>query len=155
MIQFKGLLVKQCQLDFHGDQLPDMEKVAFNFSYQPMFLPEESSQFGILFKLTLACEETFQIQLHALAEFSCNQVLTQEFISSHFPKINAPAIAFPYLRSFIANLMLNAGYPPLHLPSVNFVQLVEEEEARQKGGQKKPKRVDPGKAGKLSGKKVQ
>jgi len=146
MIQFKGLVIKQCQLDGHGEQLPDIEKAAFNFSYQPIFTPDESSQFGVLFKLKLSCDSSFSIQLNALAKFQCEQALKEEFMTSHFPKINAPAIAFPYLRSFIANLMLNAGYPPLHLPSVNFVQLVEEEEARQK--QKKPKRVDPAKSGK-------
>jgi preprotein translocase subunit SecB len=34
---------------------------------------------------------------------------------------NAPAIAFPYLRSFISTLTLNAGYILAVLLSINFV----------------------------------
>lgn len=37
--------------------------------------------------------------------------------------INCPAIIFPYLREAIADLTRRAGFPALHLPSVNFVKL--------------------------------
>ena len=41
-------------------------------------------------------------------------------------KANAPAIAFPYVRVFISNITLNAGYNPIVLPSFNFIKLAEE-----------------------------
>ncbi len=39
--------------------------------------------------------------------------------------MNCPAIIFPYLRETIADLTRRAGYPPLHLPSINFVELAQ------------------------------
>ena len=43
----------------------------------------------------------------------------------HSPAINAPAIAFPYLRSFLSILTMQAGYPPVMIPSVNFVEFAK------------------------------
>ena len=40
--------------------------------------------------------------------------------------INAPAILFPYIRETIADLTRRAGFTPLHLPPVNFVDLAKE-----------------------------
>ena len=39
--------------------------------------------------------------------------------------INAPAIIFPYIRETIADITRRAGFPPLHLPPVNFVNLAK------------------------------
>ncbi|MBZ7675074.1 preprotein translocase subunit SecB, partial [Klebsiella grimontii] len=35
---------------------------------------------------------------------------------------NAPAIAYPYVRAFVATLLLNAGLESVSLPAVNFVE---------------------------------
>lgn len=37
--------------------------------------------------------------------------------------INGPAIIYPYVRETIADLTRRAGFPPLHLPPVNFLRL--------------------------------
>lgn len=39
--------------------------------------------------------------------------------------INAPAIIFPYIRETIADITRRAGFPPLHLHPVNFVNLAK------------------------------
>ena len=62
----------------------------------------------------------------AIAHFSTNIEITTEFKHSSFIKVNAPAIAFPYVRVFISNMTLNAGYNPVVLPSFNFIKLSEE-----------------------------
>jgi preprotein translocase subunit SecB len=40
--------------------------------------------------------------------------------------INCPAIMFPYLRELIADLTRRAGFPPLHLPPINFIELAKQ-----------------------------
>lgn len=57
-------------------------------------------------------------------------------------KINGPAIIYPYVRETIADLTRRAGYPPLHLPPVNFVRLAEEEKEpmQKKKGRLKQKK---------------
>lgn len=39
--------------------------------------------------------------------------------------VNGPAIIFPYVRETIADLTRRAGFPPLHLPPINFVELAK------------------------------
>lgn len=46
--------------------------------------------------------------------------------------INCPAIMYPYMREFIAELTMRGGNTPLHLPPVNFVALSEQKKRQQK-----------------------
>lgn len=46
-------------------------------------------------------------------------------ILKNISSINAPAIIFPYIRETIADITRRAGFPPLHLPPVNFVNLAK------------------------------
>lgn len=63
----------------------------------------------------------FSIKLEMLFLFQIDQHIDEDFKQSDFVKINAPAIAFPYVRSYISNFTLQSGFDPIILPSVNFV----------------------------------
>lgn len=79
--------------------------------------------FGVVFKLTIN-DEDFNLVVEANYHFEVlDEAITEDFKLSLFPKINAPAIAFPYLRAFVSNLTLQAGLKPVILPSINFVEL--------------------------------
>lgn len=39
--------------------------------------------------------------------------------------INCPAIIFPYVRETVADITRRAGFPPLHLPPINFLELTK------------------------------
>ena len=58
--------------------------------------------------------------------FQMDENVTNDFRDSDFVKINAPAIAFPYLRSYISNLTLQSGFSPIILPSINFVEFAKQ-----------------------------
>lgn len=76
-------------------------KVSFNEGNVPFFVNVETE--GIF----------------SFKEFPDNKTLNQ--LSS----INCPAIIFPYIRETIADLTRRAGYPPLHMPSINFVEMAK------------------------------
>lgn len=59
--------------------------------------------------------------------FQSEHPVTDEYLDSPGIRINSPAIAFPFLRSFITTVSANAGYPPIILPSINFVRLTSKE----------------------------
>jgi preprotein translocase subunit SecB len=59
--------------------------------------------------------------------FQSELPVTDEYLDSPGIRINSPAIAFPFLRSFITTVSANAGYPPIILPSINFVRLSSKE----------------------------
>lgn len=45
--------------------------------------------------------------------------------------INCPAIMFPYIRETIADLTRRAGFPPLHLDPINFIELAKKREPKK------------------------
>ncbi len=91
---------------------------------------KQAQTFAIHFKVdaTLIVSECLSVKCDYWAFFESEQVLTQDFLDSHFTSINAPAIAYPYLRSFITNILVNAGYPALYLPTVNFVEMAKRQQ---------------------------
>ena len=84
---------------------------------------EENNTFGVAFKLNIN-DRSFDLIIEAFFNFEIvDEKITEDFKLSSFPKINAPAIAFPYLRAFVSNLTLQSGLEPVILPSINFVKL--------------------------------
>jgi preprotein translocase subunit SecB len=64
--------------------------------------------------------------------FKSQNEVTKEYLDSPGIKINSPAIAFPFLRGFVSTVSVNAGYPPIILPSINFVRLTAQPSAAGK-----------------------
>lgn len=67
----------------------------------------------------------FEVESVALFQFD---EMPEEKILKQFSAINCPAIMFPYIRETIADLTRRAGFQPLHLNPVNFIQLAKERE---------------------------
>lgn len=98
----------------------------FNISHSNSFPQnEEEKVFAVNFRLHLE-NHTFDLDLQMSFFFLLDAPITKEFIQSSFPKVNAPAIAFPYIRAYISNLTLQSGLEPIILPSINFIKLAEE-----------------------------
>lgn len=93
----------------------------FSFAYGSALQPDGSS-FQIGFKVSVD-NPHFILNLEVIYNFNTDQVITSDFANSDFLKINAPAIAFPYLRSLISTITLQSGFQCVILPSVNFVAL--------------------------------
>lgn len=92
------------------------------------FFPEDNSKtFGVGIEIEIK-DKKFDLSVEAIFMFSLDEEITEKFKISDFPKINAPAIAFPYLRAYVSNLTLQSGFDPVMLPSINFVNLVRERE---------------------------
>lgn len=89
------------------------------------FYPDDEKQiFGVGFKIAFS-REGYSVRVEMRFFFKTDSVITDDFKNGPFPAINAPAIAFPYLRSFLSILTMQAGYPPVMLPSVNFVEFAK------------------------------
>jgi preprotein translocase subunit SecB len=83
-----------------------------------------------VFKLTLDNPE-YDLSVNAVHWFEAEKEITEEFKLSDFPSINAPAIAFPFLRAYVSNLTLQSGYEPAILPSLNFVEMAKKKKAKK------------------------
>lgn len=107
-------------LDKKGSE--DSGKVKSKFSIKLDF---EEKHFFVTFDLKMLTSDGQGMQVKYKSKFVTDSAIDEEFISSNFPYVNAPAISYPFLRAFVSNLTLNAGYSPVMLPSVNFVALKE------------------------------
>ena len=82
----------------------------------------ESRDFLVTFEIVLSLSQGYLLEIEHSSIFTSNVNLDKKFQDTNFPKVNAPAIAYPFLRTFIANFLLNSGYEPIILPSINFTK---------------------------------
>jgi len=133
-IKFLNLQVTDVKLKvdtFDQYSTDEIESGPFNIDCQ--FSETESKLFGISFEINLKNKnQDFELRVKAIAHFECDENINQEFMQSDFVFINAPAIAFPYLRAFISNITLNSGYNPVILPAFNFVAMANAIKDRSK-----------------------
>jgi preprotein translocase subunit SecB len=74
-----------------------------------VFYPKETPNvFMIIQDVRVSCEGHFEIFLVAVGNFEVNSGIDSEHKKS-FVNVNAPAIMFPYIRSFITTLSANIG----------------------------------------------
>lgn len=121
-ITFHGIRATSVLLNTDEDTPKDLgTDLQLTLHYQPLFNKEKPNDFSLQFKIALINKEiNFALNLAILCDYKCSTQNTQDFKTSDFVKLSAPAIAFPYIRSFISNITLNAGYNPVILPSFNF-----------------------------------
>ncbi len=113
-----------------SDQISNEKRDSFELMTNNYFPRHENENiFGVRFKLTIK-DKAFDLSLKAVFQFELiDEKITEEFKLSSFPKINAPAIAFPYLRAFVSTLTLQAGLKTVILPSINFVKIAKSRDA--------------------------
>lgn len=97
-----------------------------NLSYKAHFPEDDKRTFANLFRLHLEHPGEFVIDIEYISWFQASDEITEEFQESSFVKINAPAIAYPYLRSAVSSITLLSGYPTAILPTINFVEFSKE-----------------------------
>lgn len=134
VIRLENLQVTK--VDFNGKEFhtvkPSPHSIKFDLEYRTIPLKstieEEKHHFGVqFFSRIIDTNGALDLSIEATAVFESDKEVDDEFLGSGFAKVNAPAIAFPYLRSFISTFTLNAGYTPVILPSVNFTKSIEKE----------------------------
>jgi len=122
-IQFTEIQYKVDAFDTNiNEGLESSLDMDLDFSKEKGFL----NHFNVIFSLSMKKEDEFDLSLKANAHFTTDKDISESDQSSPFLKVNAPAIAFPYLRAFVSNLTLNSGYNPIILPTFNFVQMAQE-----------------------------
>ena len=101
----------------------------FDFSSTTGFSDENPCHFFIIFDLAIVVPAGYLLNTKYIAQFESDEPIAEE-LREQLPvfKINAPAIAYPFLRSYIATVLLNSGLPPVMLPTINFIELAKQHE---------------------------
>jgi preprotein translocase subunit SecB len=102
----------------------------FSFDYQVEFPDSIKNKFIVVIKSLIEHKSGYHLDTIFLAEFQTDSDVNEEFKKSKFPFVNAPAIAYPFFRSFIANTLMNCGLDIMYLPSVNFEALYKKKKEK-------------------------
>lgn len=80
---------------------------------------EQGKEYRVMFKGNFE-NSLFDLNLQFVTVFGTEEAIDEEFKSSELVRVNSLAIAFPFMRSFISTLTINAGIPSFILPAYNF-----------------------------------
>lgn len=105
------------------------KEVEMDISYRVLFHRVKKDEFIVKFNLELHNkeDEKFKGKLVMAAVFETEQPMDEYFKESDFVQLNAPAIAFPYLRSFVTTVTTLAGYRPIMLPTINLSRITKQD----------------------------
>lgn len=119
-MQFR--LLKTLVRSLRCDELQEGETAVDDLRYSPAYHEDRPNEFAVVFDLKLPLDTASQLTISYVAVFETNEQITDEFKNSHFPKVNAAAVAYPYLRAFVGQFSVLAGYELHTLPIRNFVK---------------------------------
>lgn len=91
------------EIQFSGD-----EQVEIKIEPRVFFPKENINEFKIIQDVNVFVKEVFSLRIMAIGSFELNDV-EDESLRHTFVNMNAPAIMFPYIRSFISTLTSNIG----------------------------------------------
>lgn len=103
----------------------EFEKSNFELGLEIGFSEDDLRSFRIQFRAVISSEVGYELTVEYSSFFETDEEIIEDFKSSNFVTINAPAIAYPFLRSFISTITLNAGYEPVLIPTINFQALAQ------------------------------
>lgn len=129
---------EQIKLTFHGVDIFSVQFASENpldrnknidLNIVPkVFYPSDSTlEFKIIFETIVKADGFFNLSLQAVGHFSLEKDVDEK-VKKSFVNANAPAIMFPYVRSFITTFTSNLGSAtgPIVLPPHFFTGQLEE-----------------------------
>ena len=128
-----NFFVLECNLVM-GDQKSsfDSKKFVDEVKFDIRYVEDVDDSFGVEFTVKVKrADGLVNIDLVAAGLFKTASPITEEFKNSSLVNTNAPAMVFPFVRSYISNLTTLSGYPNILLPTYNFLdtsKYLDEEE---------------------------
>lgn len=99
----------------------------FSLGFEAVFYDDRPREFSLIFDFEYITEDNKYLRIDYHSLFMTDSDIDDAFRKSKFPTVNTPAIAFPFLRAFVANLLISSGNKPIILPSINFVNFSGED----------------------------
>lgn len=115
--QFKGYRIERSLIELKSTEIG--EKFSISFDPKGLINKAESTYQLQLITYIKDKEDTINIEIDIVAFFSFDSQIERDQLNKMF-FINAPAIVFPYLRSYITTLTVLSGIDPVILPTLNL-----------------------------------
>ncbi|WP_396188073.1 protein-export chaperone SecB [Flavobacterium sp.] len=108
-VKLKFISVDFPVVNFHSEkQLTENQEINIEIEPKVFFPKENTNHFKIIQEVNVSVNDIFNLFIVAIGSFELNNV-EDEKLRNNFINMNAPAIMFPYIRSFISTLTSNLG----------------------------------------------
>jgi preprotein translocase subunit SecB len=110
-----------------GEEIPVSINISLNHKYD-----YKKKRLDLLISVSIGENEfPFLLEIEYEGRFVFNKRASKKDVEP-IAKINCPAILFPFLRESVADITRRAGFNPLILPPINFVELAKQKELKSK-----------------------
>ena len=122
-LDLKEILVQKS----YFEQKPIKKGGDFKISIEPMgMIDYKECQFQIDLHVKISeASERFIAEIHMVSIFAFNKEIDREILEN-FIYVNAPAIIFPYVRTYISGITALSGMETIHIPPVNMIGIGEQ-----------------------------
>lgn len=120
----KSSLVAEPQMEMTHKNV----ELSANVSTQSALVQDVDDAFVTIISVETTTNIGLNINVECQAVFVVDSKIDINFLKSSFVTLNAPAIVYPFVRSFVSNLSVNAGFPAIILPAINFAAKDREKE---------------------------
>ena len=107
------------RMELRAAEMEEVDVEGYDLQHRTIF-GESAREFEVQFKLKLTISRSHAFTVEYSSQFETDEEFDETFKDSAFVRVNAPAIAFPFIRSYVAHVTLIGGYEPVILPSRNY-----------------------------------
>lgn len=123
---FRFLGYKFTRIAFDFSNASPEEEMTVDISTTGTYMPKQRMyELKFVFTATSTQRDEKLIKIECLSKFVFVDELSFDEIPSYFYP-NSIAIVFPYVRAFISSVSIQAGIPPIVLPTYNLSVLQED-----------------------------
>lgn len=117
--KFKEFIIKESYIKIE----PNTKASSIDIKIEPKgIIDEEKKIFEIQLDISLKSDDDLKVIVTILGTFEFKEVEIKDNLRNYF-YVNAPAIIFPYLRSYISALTALSGCNTIIIPPMNMTSL--------------------------------
>lgn len=121
-IHLQNSIIDSLKISKGSVELDNLEE-PFSIGFKSEFFDSDPLRYDIVFNIRIKHRQGIIFDIIYRSKFSTDSDINIDFHSSPFVFVNSPAIAYPFLRAYVANVTLLSGYDPMMIPTLNFQKL--------------------------------
>lgn len=108
-LKFHGVDILHLNFEVKDKYSKDEDKISITLSPKVFYPKGEPRLFRIIMELELEAEDRFGLKVIGVGHFEFENNVMNSDLKKGFINVNAPAIMFPYIRSFVSTFTANTG----------------------------------------------
>lgn len=130
-LQFTNYYVSKIEYRYNPES-SDVDEAEVNFSHEIKYENLDKIEVTINCKVTDEAGLHLEVELHGIFSVKIDEGSIDDPIIKTLCERNTLSILFPYLRSSISDISTKANIPPIILPTINVLAMLDKEPVDEK-----------------------